>query len=340
MPITLQELARLAGVSHTAVSLVLRGKHRGRVSEKKREKILALVLKYGYRPNVAAKGLVQGRTYRIAVCVEGSLAEHAIIGSFSLYERLGLLSQKIADLGYSITLVQTDTTRPAEEICRELSATAADGFVFLVWTHDVLDRVLFSLREKNIPAVAVGTTLNDHALTWTDVDRYEGFVHATSRLLDDGRSGIAMIKADPGSHWKTKEDAFLDTLRKRRHEDGRRRVFDAADASFAGAIAATDKALKTFDRLEGLLLTDNFFGEAVVLALRNHGREPGRDCRIVGFGDTILADRCSPRLSHYTLCIEEQVDFSIKALFDYIRSPADYQPRHEVLVPKYVEAQT
>ncbi|HPY89666.1 MAG TPA: LacI family DNA-binding transcriptional regulator [Lentisphaeria bacterium] len=57
MSISLRELAELAGVSRTAVSLVMNGKGRGNVSAQKAALIRSLAHKHGYRPSLMARSL-------------------------------------------------------------------------------------------------------------------------------------------------------------------------------------------------------------------------------------------------------------------------------------------
>lgn len=50
-----KDVARLANVSQSAVSLVFSGRYQGRVSEKTREKILCVAKELGYQPNINAQ---------------------------------------------------------------------------------------------------------------------------------------------------------------------------------------------------------------------------------------------------------------------------------------------
>lgn len=61
--ITIYDIAREVGVSPSLVSRVLSGK--GSVSEKTRERIQAVIDKYGFRPNAIARGLQNSRTRMI-----------------------------------------------------------------------------------------------------------------------------------------------------------------------------------------------------------------------------------------------------------------------------------
>jgi len=341
MAITIKELSRLCGVSTATVSLVLGGKDHKRVGAKRREQILALAEKYGYRHNPAAKGLAEGCTYRIGLAVEGTLADHAIIGQFSFYDRLGLLAARLRDHDYSIEIVQVDTCRSLPEICRELGRLSVDGFVFPHWFAGTLAGILLSLKEKRIPAVASGTTLHERGYTWTDVDRAASFTDAVRRLAADGHREIALLDCTGERHYfDLKRTAFVAAVREYLGSDASDWVFLPSRYSSEQAVALTGQALRRMPGVRAFLLTDNFYADAVLYALRRAGLRPGQDCRVIGFGDTVLADRCRPRLSHYSLQVDAQVEFSVRALFDELRNPDTYRPRQQLLGPLFISRAT
>ncbi len=70
--LTSQDIARLAGVSQTAVSLVLRGRWQGRVGQDTAARILRIAEEKNYRVNRAASLLKTGKTNTIAVVVPDS----------------------------------------------------------------------------------------------------------------------------------------------------------------------------------------------------------------------------------------------------------------------------
>ena len=64
--VTLADVAKLAGLSRTAASMILTGRPDTRLSEEAHAKVMAAAEQLGYRPNVAARSLRTERTQSIA----------------------------------------------------------------------------------------------------------------------------------------------------------------------------------------------------------------------------------------------------------------------------------
>ncbi|MDP5172765.1 MAG: LacI family transcriptional regulator [Bacteroidia bacterium] len=63
--VTILELATRLGLSASTVSRALNGRHR--ISEETQQRVKALAMELGYRPNVSARHLRENRTYTIGV---------------------------------------------------------------------------------------------------------------------------------------------------------------------------------------------------------------------------------------------------------------------------------
>jgi DNA-binding LacI/PurR family transcriptional regulator len=339
--ITIIELARLASVSSTTVSMVLNGQDRGRVSAERRKQILDLARKHGYRLNPAARALAKGQTNRIGLCIAGAITSHAIVGEFSLYVRLGLFADRLQSAGYAVEIIQANPEQPPEALSRSLAQRTVDGLVFLNWPPDVLEKPLFSLKEREIPAVVSGTALEDASFTWTDVDEPAAFDTAVRRLAGEGRTRIALIDTGVRETAPEIERSFKAAMR--RHAGCLARdilVVGAVPANYETAHQAASDVLRQRPDIQAVVLTDNFLAQAVLNAFQVNGRHPGADVRVIGFGDTVLADQCRPRLSHHSLMIEEQVHFGTDALLEQIQRGPVYQPRHAMFSPEYVARET
>ena len=67
--VTLQDVARLAGVSTKTVSRVVN--NQGEISAATRERVQAAIEQLGYRPNILARSLVNRRSNTLAVVAWG-----------------------------------------------------------------------------------------------------------------------------------------------------------------------------------------------------------------------------------------------------------------------------
>ncbi len=121
MSITMEELAKLANVSQGAVSLVLNGKARGQISQKKQDLIKALAKEYNYRINMAAKGLRKQRQYAVGVIMPGNL-------NLFYASLLTLLQKKFSDRGY-MTLFSFVRDGNFDNICNSLCERQVDGII-------------------------------------------------------------------------------------------------------------------------------------------------------------------------------------------------------------------
>jgi len=340
MSITIVELAKLAGCSDAAVSLVLNGKAKGRISKARQEHIFALAQKHAYRLNPAAKALVERRTSRVALCLDGPLAEHAIIGEFSLYVRLSCFCRGLHKAGYAVEIVEIDSSTSIEKVNRQLCMMAVDGFIFLHWSPQRIEDLLFSIEEKGIPTLASGTALSNENYTWTDIDVYGTFDQATRTLIEEGHRKVIFVDTILSVHADCFERGFQDAISEYLHEDGRKWLYRPKETSLKGirelmeSIAAQDGDARAF------LISDNFYAEAILDCLEQRGIQPGKNCRIIGYGDTTLAERCKPRLSHFGLRVQEQVDFGLESLVQAIEHPEDFEPRQRKLMPQYIPGET
>jgi LacI family transcriptional regulator len=338
--ITIRELAGLAGVSPATVSLVLNDKHRGQVSEAVRQRVLALSRERHYRSNQAAKALVQRCAYRIALCHEGGVRRYGLLEIYGLFNIIDMFSERLQPAGYSIDLTRIDTGQPDEAVCESLARKAVDGYLFLMMASAKhVSRYMSFLKELHRPAVASSLTLGD-GLTWTDIDRHDAFVRAVELLAGEGHKTILLLDIGPRVHAPIKRHAYLRTMREALGVDAGRWVFRPKQRTFPEVARLTREALLQVPAATALLLTGNYFCDAVVHAVQEQGLAPGRDCRIVGFGDTSLADRCAPKVSHFSLCLEEEVEFGLGALMEAIRDPAGYRPRHQMFRSRYVQRGT
>ena len=102
MGVNIKRIAEIAGTSPASVSLVLNEKWRKKVRPDLARRIRRIARRRGYAGSPAARGLVLGRHFRVALCVGPLPAEHPVLGVFSTYELLSIISSRLNGRGYAV----------------------------------------------------------------------------------------------------------------------------------------------------------------------------------------------------------------------------------------------
>ncbi|MBN2655520.1 MAG: LacI family DNA-binding transcriptional regulator [Spirochaetales bacterium] len=185
--VTIKDIAREVGVSAHSVSLALN--NQGRISEPVRKKILETADRMNYRPNILARGLVQGRTYLLGfICP-------AIHESF-FASILSGVEEKCSRKGYDVILgnafgrdIKTESDALSRILDRKVDGiiAAPDPRAYSVYEPLVSEGIPFVQIMTRIPG------LNAPSLS---VDNEYGGYIAARHLIELGHSNIGFINTD------------------------------------------------------------------------------------------------------------------------------------------------
>lgn len=205
---TLKDVAAAAGVSVTAVSLVLNGRP-ARVSEEKRRLIAKVAAELNYVPNQSARSLVTRRSMLIALIVPD--IENLFFASLARS-----LEYCAKEAGYSLIIANSDDTRATEhELIRRLASRGVDG-MFLIAARESYREEL-ALRD-DVAKVACPVTLIDRLVStgWCDgvgFDNRLGGKLAAECLLQAGHTRIGCISGDARTgNANRRRQGFIETL--------------------------------------------------------------------------------------------------------------------------------
>jgi DNA-binding LacI/PurR family transcriptional regulator len=176
---TIRDVAREAGVGIGTVSRVLNGSPH--VSAATRERILAVVERLGYQPNVAARQLSGGKTYTIGVLTP-------FFTKPSYVQRLSGIQAALHQSNYDLVLYSIET---AEQLHRRLpqlfSQRRIDGLLSIS-LH--IDAYLSDL--KALPIVSIDDSLSTISHT-VRIDNRNGGLLATQFLIEHGHQQIGFV---------------------------------------------------------------------------------------------------------------------------------------------------
>ena len=179
----MQDVARLAGVSHQTVSRVINGATS--IRPETRDRVLEAIERLGYRPNTAARALVSGRSATIGIIAAASTH----FGPTSIHRTVNTAAREAGFFASSVSLAEM-TREAFEAAVDHLDRLAVEGIV-VVAGHDEALEVARS-RSARFPFVVVEGDLT-RARRTVGVDNVAGARMATRHLLDLGHTEIAHI---------------------------------------------------------------------------------------------------------------------------------------------------
>lgn len=243
--IKLADVAAKAGVSVSAVSLVMNGKDAGNIAPRTRARILAAANELDYRPNSVAQSLRRNRSHALGL-VTDSIASSPFAG------RIVAGAMDIAAArGYVLLLLDTGGQSDREEGgIAELARRQVDGLLYATMGHARLVR----LPQTRLPLVLVNCSAppaDSRSVPTVIPDDVTGGRAAAEHLLGLGHRRIVMLSGPPPG-----PDAPEGNISGPLREDGFREALTVAgDADLQGAV-----------RVVGWDINDGYRGAMAVLA--------------------------------------------------------------------------
>ena len=296
---TLEEVAKLAGVSRATASRVFTLSPR--VSPQAKRAVERAAEKLRYVPNRAARTLVTGRTDSIGLVIPEPTA---FLFGDPFFPRLvrgigEVLSRRL------LQLVLLMPQSPADETRLEgyLSAGHVDG-VLMVSLHGN-DPLPERLLERGMPVVLGGRPSANSPVNFVDVDNIGGARAAVAHLVHDGRRHIATITGplDMGAGIDRLQ-GYHDALRQAglTTDESWQQPGDFGQRSGATAMQAL---LERHPDLDAVFCASDVMAAGALEILRRDKRRVPEQVAVVGFDDSTIATSTVPALSSVRQPIEE-----------------------------------
>jgi len=186
MPLTLEDIAHLSGVSRSTVSRVIN--YDVNVKDETRQKVQQVINSYNFQPNLAARGLASGRTNVIGVVIPAGVSVIFADPYFPLLLRG--ISSMCNTRNYSVMLWLAEPEYERRMISRILHNGLVDGVVIASILID--DPIIQSLIESKMPFILIGRhpTID---VNYLDVDNLQSGHKATAHLIHLGYKRIGTI---------------------------------------------------------------------------------------------------------------------------------------------------
>ncbi|MCA0295493.1 MAG: LacI family DNA-binding transcriptional regulator [Actinobacteria bacterium] len=289
---TLADVAQLAGLSPTTVSMVLNNRPNSRLSADAAERVRAAAAKLNYRPNPAARGLRLGKTRTV-----GFISDEVTITRYASAMIRGLLEEAEAQ---DHTVLISESGRHVDRVASALELMLdrqADGIVFGLMGAKQIEVPTASIE---VPVVLTNAT-STSGLPCVLPDEFRAGYDAAHHLVERGHRRIAFIGRseallDPalsvtiGKRYAGLDAALAEAGLAFTHQvDGR---YWEPDFGYRGAKEIFDNADVT-----AIVAANDRVAFGVYQAAQERGLRIPEDLSVVSFDDEYLAAYLRPALT-------------------------------------------
>ncbi len=305
--VTSAEVARLAGVSQSAVSRVFTPG--ASVSAKTMEKVRAAAEELGYRPNVLARSLITGRTRIIGLVV-------AYLENQFYPMALELLSRALQARGYHILVFMAEnSTERVAQVMSELLDYQVDGIITasVAMSNDLTTRC----DGAGIPVVMFNRGQDDARLSEVTSDNVNGARRAAEFLIKGGHKRIAHVMGWQGSSTgRDRAEGFKQAM-----QAAGLQPFAMLDGAYARekAAAVTRDLCQGPERPDAIFVGNDHMAFAVMDTLRHElGLRVPQDVSVVGYDDVPMAAWPAYGLTTLRQPVNRMVEATVAALLNQI----------------------
>ena len=310
---TLEEVARLAGVSRSTVSRVIND--HPSVREETRVRVWEAIRKSGYRPHAVARSLVTKRTQIVGMVIPEVVSHLFTDPFFPILLRSA--TEACNERGYQLMLSLFSSSADRQEIYQRLVRNAyLDGVI--VASAALGDPLISDLLRDGVPFVCVGRS-PDERVHSVDVDNVGGTQMAVEHLIRLGHRRIGMVTGRPDmTAGQDRVEGYRQALVAHGIPVDEDLIIEG-DFTEASGMAGMQRMLPA--EPSAAFMASDTMAVGALKALRQAGRRVPQDISLVSFDDIPVASATEPPLTTVRQPIGRMAVLAVEALLDLIEQP-------------------
>jgi LacI family transcriptional regulator len=286
---TINDIARLAGVSKKTVSRVINDSPL--LTKETRDKVKLVIAEHGYVPNPQARALALGRNFLIGLVHDNPNAQMILNMQQGILEGL-----RDTEFAMVVQPVNRSSSTLIEDMREFIVRQRLYGVVILPPISEN-DAVAKMCTEAGCRYVRMGSAVLDDSAHMVASNDRVAVREATHYLIEQGHSRIAIVTGPQGFRSAAERLAgFEDALAAA--DIKLPQSFRAqGEYTFDSGLTATDTLLNLSPRPTAIFASNDEMAAAVLYAARLRGISVPEELSIIGFDDTPIASRIWPPLT-------------------------------------------
>ncbi len=312
MAVTIEDIAKEAGVSISTVSRVMNGTKP--VSQELRDRVYEVIKKNKFKPNTLARGLVTKKTNMIGVIV--SDISNVVFGAMTKG-----INSVCESKGYTIMICESGGELERElKLLELMEDKQIDGVLFA--GIDVNHVLVDSILKRNYPTVLVTqeASIGDGIVDTVVHNNTKAMSDAVQFLLDNGHRRIAYLGGPKHdfSSGKKRLQGYKETLQAAGIE-----LLDSYIEQVEFSFRAGYEGMKKIYEENSILPTAVVAGSDVIAVaaiqfLRNVHIDVPNDISIMGFDDSDFSTYFQPELSTVRISYYHEGEMAAQELIRWI----------------------
>ena len=301
-PLTMKDIAKMAGVSTATVSRILN--HNGRYSKETESRVKKLIEENNYVIDQTAKGLRKKYLETVGIIVPDITNPH--------FAKLVLnIQTSLFQRGYSSIIGNTNENLSLEEEhVHSLKAQHVCGFIMISTKRYHQSPRRFPTLYLDRPAR--GGEKEDITI---ESDNFKGGYLAGKQLGIASCKRLAIIRTNSNDcNQDTRKEGFLKALSEVGIPEEKVDVLDSGDALIQSAYSRIREEMRNGFLYDGLFCTTDTLATGVYTALREGNIKVPEEVKIVGFDDCDLAFTTGPGLTSVHQDVGKMAELAVDAL--------------------------
>ena len=288
---TIEDVARLAGVSKSTVSRALNDSPL--IGEDTKERIRAIAKQHNFEISIPARRLSTRQSRTIAYVTHAYHHEFSMTDLFGL-EMLGAIAGALASKHYDLLMAHVNPY-DTSWVGQFLNTGRADGFILMTSTRK--PHHIKTLVESRAPFIVWGLPVPNLSYCSVMGDNYNGGLLATRHLAGSGKKRIAFL-GGPAEEVEVQRryDGYAAALSEAGLSVDQALVAYADFTPPSGA-AAMRQLLSQAPDLDAVFVNSDVMAVAVLDVLRVAGRRVPEEVALVGYDDLSIASISQPALT-------------------------------------------